>query len=144
MIIHTTAEGITLAKKLENDSAAFYESKARDYPQLGETLQGFAKENQKNIKNTEFTYYSAITDAIEGCFALNLETDNYVLDTAKKADLIATVIQQAAQMEETIRKYYMDAGEQMKAQMTDISRNFTLTAKKHNARIEQLTSLASA
>ena len=142
MIIHTTAEGISLAKKLENDSAAFYESRAGDFPKFSETFLNFAKENRKNIINTERTYFSAISDAIEGCFALNLETDNYNLDTAKKTDASpASFIKQATQMEEKIRKYYLDAGEQMKAQMTDVSRSFTLTAKKRNARLEQLSGL---
>jgi hypothetical protein len=142
MIIHTTAEGISLAKKIETDSAAFYQARAGDFPQLSETLQNFAKENQKFIVNTERTYFSAITDAIEGCFALNLETDNYILDTGKKSDAsLAAFVKQATQIEEKIRKYYLDAGEQMKAQMTDVSRSFILTAKKRNARLEQLSVL---
>jgi hypothetical protein len=142
MIIHTASEGITLAKKLENDSADFYEARAGDYPQLKETLLNFTRENQKFFTNIERTYYSAITDAVEGCFALNLETDNFVLDTGKNSDSgQAAFIQQAIKVEEKIRKFYLDAGEQSKALMADVSRSFIFTAKKHNARIEQLSGL---
>ena len=142
MIIHTTAEGITMARKLENDSAAFYESKAKDYPQLSETLLNFAKENQKNIKNTEFTYHSAITDAIEGCFAFDLNPDDYKIKAApSKGATYPNVLKEAMAMEEKILKFYQVAAEQSKHLMADVPRNFTLVAKKRNERIPKLKAL---
>jgi len=137
MIIHTMAEGISLARKLENDSADFYTAAARDYPQLSETLLAFARENKKNITQTEQTYYGVITDAIEGCFALDLETGDYTPDLAhRSAQDSAAFIEQALRIEETIRQFYLAAGEQSKL-MADVSRNFILTAKKHKNRIAQ-------
>ena len=81
MILHTASEGITLAKKLENDSAKFYEDLAQRYTKDAETFLSFAKDNKKNIAQTERVYFGVITDAIEGCYAFNLDTDKYILDT---------------------------------------------------------------
>jgi hypothetical protein len=142
MIIHTTAEGISLARKLESDSAAFYEAGAREFSQQRPVLQAFAQENKKNFSQIERTYYGAITDAIEGCFALNLETDQYIPNIAIKNNQgLANYIQQALQMEELITKFYLDAGEQLKSLMADVSRVFTLTAKKRKARLTQLAGI---
>ena len=49
MIIHTASEGITLARKLENDSAAFYEALAKKYVADAETYLSFTRDNKKNI-----------------------------------------------------------------------------------------------
>jgi hypothetical protein len=142
MIINTTSEGVTLAKKLETDSAAFYEALAKKFPAKAETFLAFAKENIKNISNTERTYYGVVTDAIEGCYAFNLDTDNYVLDTklaAKAGEKDAAA--QAVKMEEKIVAYYTLAGEQGRALMADLPRAFTLLAKKRANRIETLKAL---
>ncbi len=142
MIINTTSEGVTLAKKLETDSAAFYEGLAQKYPAKAETFLAFAKENKKNISNTERTYFGVVTDAIEGCYAFNLDTDEYVLDT-KLADKAGEkeAIAQAVKMEEKIESFYSLAGEQGRALMADLPRAFTLMAKKRANRIETLKSL---
>ena len=81
MIIHTASEGVTLAKQLEKESAEFYENLAKKEAKDAETLQSFTRENRKNIVQIDRVYYGVITDAIEGGYAFNLETDNYVLDT---------------------------------------------------------------
>jgi hypothetical protein len=142
MIINTTSEGITLAKKLETDSAAYYEALAQKFPKNAETFSSFAKENKKNISNTERTYYGVVTDAIEGCYAFNLNTDEYVLDTkvaakASEKDAVA----QAVKVEEKIIAFYTLAGEQGRALMADVPRAFTLLAKKRAARVEKLKAL---
>jgi rubrerythrin len=143
VIIHTTSEGITLAKKLENDSAAFYESVAQKYPQDAETFLAFAKENKRNIQQTERVYFGVITDAIEGSYAFNLEIDNYSVDTRLKAGAkYAGILQQAIQLEEKIIKFYSDAAEQSRPLMADIPRAFDIIARKRRARLEKLASLS--
>jgi hypothetical protein len=142
MIINTCSEGITLAKKLETDSAAFYEALAQKYPTKAETFLAFAKENKKTIVNTERTYYGVVTDAMEGCYAFNLDTDKYVLETklaarATEKDAVA----QAVKMEEKIIAFYTLAGEQGRALMADVPRAFTLLAKKREARVTKLKGL---
>ena len=142
MIIHTASEGITLARKLENDSAEFYETLAQRYAKDSEGFLAFAKENKKNIVQIERAYYGVISDAIEGCFAFNIDTDDYALkidihDGADYADVLA----QAIKLEETIIKFYTDAAEQSKSLMADVPRAFLLVAKKRAGRISKIKEL---
>ena len=142
MILHTASEGITFAKKLENDSAEFYENLAKRNARDAEILLSFAKENKKNIVQVERAYYGVITDAIEGCFAFNIDPGDYALETAVKdgADY-ADAVGQAVEIEKTIIKFYSDAAEQSKSLMADVPRTFMLVAGKRGTRIEKLGSL---
>jgi hypothetical protein len=145
MIIHTTAEGISTARKLETDSAAFYTAGAIVFPQFSQKLSGFARENQKFISQIEQTYYGVITDAIEGCFAFDLETDDFIPETVlKPGQDLKTMIDQAIGMEDKIQKFYLTAGEQAKSLMADVSRSFIMTAKKRKTRLAQLAELLTA
>jgi len=142
MIIHTTSEGITLAKKLETDSAAFYESLAKAYPEKAEAFQAFAKENKRNITNTERVYFGVISDALEGCYAFNMETDDYTLSTTlAKGAALSKAVSQAVKMEEVIQKFYTQAAEQSKELMADIPRSFAIIARKRGERIAKLKEL---
>jgi rubrerythrin len=142
MLIHTASEGITLAKKLENDSAGFYEELAQRYTKDAETFLSFAKDNKKNMVQIERAYYGVITDAIEGGYAFNIDPDKYIFKTtipdgAKYAD----VLTQAAEIEEKIIRFYSDAAEQSKSLMADVPRTFTMVAKKREARGPKLKAL---
>ena len=142
MIIHTASEGITLARKLENDSAAFYEALAKKYAADADTYLSFAKENKKNIAQIDRAYYGVITDALEGGYALNLETDKYSLKTALAASVKqADALKQAGAMEDTIIDYYTVAAEQSRALMADVPQTFLLVAKKRKVRKEKLQEL---
>jgi rubrerythrin len=142
MTIHTTSEGITLAKKLENDAATFYEALAKKFPEKAETFQNFAKENKKYIMQTERCYYEVITDAIEGCFAFQIEPKNYALDTAlPKTATLKAAVKKALEVEDTIIRFYTDAAEQSKSIMADVPRLFSLIARKRAARVAALKSL---
>jgi len=142
MILHTASEGISFARKLENDSAEFYEELAQRYTEDAETFLSFAKDNRKNITQIERVYYGAITDAIEGCFAFNIDPDGYPLKTAiQDGASYADVLGQALETEEKIVKFYSDAAEQSKSLMADVPRAFMLVARKRKSRIEKLGSL---
>jgi hypothetical protein len=143
MIIHTASEGVTLAKKLENDSAKFYEDLAQQYTKEAETFLSFAKENKKNVAQTERVYFGVITDAIEGCYAFNLETDKYKLDTIIVASAtLGDSIKRAIAIEDTIIKFYSDAAEQSKPLMADVPRAFAILARKRTeSRKPQLMAL---
>jgi hypothetical protein len=142
MIIHTASEGITLSRQLENDSAAFYEALAKKFAADAETYQSFAKDNKKNITQIERAYYGVITDALEGCYAFNLETDKYILKTTLAAGVkLAAALKQAAAMEDKIIDYYTVAAEQSRALMADVPQTFLLVAKKRKARKEKLQEL---
>ena len=142
MILHTASEGITFSKKLENDSAEFYENLARQNTRDAEIFQSFSKENKKYITQVERAYYGVITDAIEGCFAFNIETDDYSLKTEVKDGTDYTdALKIALETENTIIKFYTDAAEQSRSLMADVPRAFTLIARKRADRLGKLESL---
>ena len=131
MKLHTASEVISFAKRLENGLAEFYEDLSRRYAKDEDVLLSFAKENRKNIVQVERTYYEVITDAIEGCFAFNLDPDEYTFRTelTEKASY-SDALGKAMEMEEKIIKFYSDAAEQSKSLMADLPRAFTIIAKK--------------
>jgi hypothetical protein len=142
MIIHTASEGITLARKLENDSAAFYEALAKKHAADAEVFQTFAKENKKNIAQIDRAYYGVITDAIEGGYAFNLDADKYALQTALASNAkYVDALKQAAVMEETINGFYTVAAEQSRALMADVPRTFLLVVKKRDTRRAKIQEL---
>jgi hypothetical protein len=142
MILHTASEGISFSKKLENDSAEFYKNLAQQNAADAETLLSFAGENKKNIVQVERAYYGVITDAIEGCFAFNIDPDDYSLKTAvKEGTDYADALKQAVEMENLIIKFYTDAAEQSRSLMADVPRAFTLVARKRAGRLEKLDAL---
>ncbi|HEX9897531.1 MAG TPA: hypothetical protein VGA85_07745 [Dehalococcoidales bacterium] len=142
MIIHTASEGISFAKTLENNSASFYESISQKFSEESDILLTFTRENKKNIAQTERVYFGVITDAIEGSYAFNIETDKYAIETdLNEKDTYAAILKQAIQVEEQIMKYYSDAAEQSRSLMADIPRAFDLLVKKRRSRIEVLKTL---
>jgi hypothetical protein len=142
MIINTTAEGISLARKLETESGSLYEVLANKYPQSAENFMNFAKENKKNIANIESAYYGVITDAIEGCYAFNINADEFALNTRVPSETsYSDAIQQAVKIEELIIKYYTLAAEQSKSLMADVPRAMSLIAKKREKRKAELEAL---
>ena len=72
MRLHTASEVISLARRLENESADFYEGLCRDADDEG-LWRGFALENRRNIAQVERAYYGVISDAIEGGFAFDMD-----------------------------------------------------------------------
>ena len=139
MQLNTSASVISFAKQLEEDSAGFYEKMAEIYPKSAELFQTFAKENNKYSTMIERAYYSVITDAIEGCFAFSVETDNYVFQKEPTKELGYTdALNQAMDMEQTLISFYTDAAEQSKAFMADVPRTFLIVAKKRKAREDKL------
>jgi hypothetical protein len=139
MILHTASEVITLSRKLENDSANFYDDLARRYPGAAETFLSFARENRKNIGQIERVYYGVITDAIEGGFAFNINPENYSFVTEIRDGTEYTdVLDQARLMERSIVEFYVDAAEQSKSLMADVPRAFMAIARKRENRLSKL------
>ena len=142
MNLHTASETISFARKLENESAKFYQDLALKYTKDKDVFLSFAKENGKNVVQIERAYYGVISDAIEGCFAFNINPDEYALKTelAEKASY-SDALAKAVEIEERIIKFYSDAAEQSKSLMADVPRSFTMVARKRSNRILTLKSL---
>jgi hypothetical protein len=142
MIINTCSGAISFAKELENGSAKFYEDLAQRYTKEKDLFLSFAKENGEYITQIERAYYGVITDAIEGCFAFNIDPEKYSFKTelSEKTGL-SDALKSALEIEEKMVHFYSDAAEQSKALMADVPRAFRLVVKKRDARKSKLMSL---
>jgi rubrerythrin len=142
MILHTASEGITLARKLENDSAKFYEDLAQRYTKDAETLLSFARDNKRYVAQIERAYYGVITDAIEGGYAFNMDSDDYALRTTISNDADrASLLRQALENEDKVVKFYSDAARQSESLLADVTRAFKMVAERRAARRPKLASL---
>ena len=139
MILHTASESITFTKKLENDSTTFYEGLAQRYSKDADIFLSFAKENKKNVVQIEKTYYEVITDAIEGCFAFDIDTDNYSFKiTIPEGISYIEILNQAVYIENKIMKFYLEAANKSRGLMGDIPGVFATVARKREQRRQML------
>jgi rubrerythrin len=142
MELNTTSAAISFAKKLEEDSAKFYENLSRWYAPDEDTFLSLVRENKKNAAQIERVYYEVISDAIEGCFAFGINLDNYTFKSElPEKTSYPDALKRAVEMEDKIIKFYSDAAEQSKSLMADVPRAFALIAKKREKRRSLLTSL---
>ncbi|UCH00382.1 MAG: hypothetical protein JSU78_08215 [Deltaproteobacteria bacterium] len=142
MKISTASETISFVKELEEKAAGFYEELSRRYPEGEDVFLSFAKENRKYFNQIQRAYYSVITDAIEGCFAFDLETDDYALNTDLPEDTsYADAVARALALEEKIIEFYDVAADQSMSLMADVPRNFKIVTRKRRDRIARLKSL---
>jgi rubrerythrin len=143
-MLQTTSEVLSLGRKLEEDSAKFYEELSRRYAKDKDVFLSFARENRKNVTHVDRTYYGVITDAIEGCFAFKMNPDDYVINTelSEKASY-AEALKRAMEMEEKMIEFYSVAAQQSKSLMADVPRALAIIAKKRDSRKEALKSLLS-
>ncbi len=139
MELNTASEVVSLAKKLEENSAKYYEDLAQRYIKDRETWLSFARANRKNVVQIERAYYGVITDAIEGCFSFKINPEEYAFEAGLTENWeYSDALNEAAEMEGKIVKFYSDAAEQSKLLLADIPRVFTMVAKKRSDRKAKL------
>ena len=142
MRLHTASEAISLARKLGEDSAKFYVDLSQKYAKDKDIFLSFAAENRKNVVQIDRVYYGVISDAIEGCFAFNINAVDYTFET----ELIDKVsyseaLYKAVEIEKKMVQFYLSAAEQSKSLLADLPRAFALIAKKRGNREPQLSAL---
>ena len=143
MKLHTASETLSFIRELEEKAAGFYEDLARRFPENGEDFLSFAKENRKYNKQIQMAYQSVITDAIEGCYAFDLEPDNYTFETALSQDAgLVEAVNKALAIENKIVGCYNDGADQSMSLLADVPRNFKIVVRKRNSRLTKLSSLA--
>lgn len=143
MRLNTASQVISLARKLEEDGARFYETLAQRYGNNPETWLSFARENKKNITQIETAYYGVITDAIEGGFAFDIDPDEYTMkNQSVKGDTRTNALTLAVEMEERTWRFYSVAAEQSKPLLADVPRAFSALAKKRGDRLQKLKAIA--
>ena len=145
MSINTCSGAISLSRELENQAATFYTELSQRFELNKDLFIGFANENLKFVKQIERAYYGVITDAIEGCFAFNLNEEEYHVKTALSEKMSSSdAVTEALKIEENLLNFYRTAAEQSKHLMADVPRSFNLVAKKRTERIPKLKALLDA
>ncbi|OGO00261.1 MAG: hypothetical protein A2Y90_02500 [Chloroflexi bacterium RBG_13_52_12] len=143
MRLHTASEVISFCKKLETESAKLYRDMSGKYPANADFFNSMAKENEGFTVQVERAYYSVISDAIEGGFAFDIESDDYALDTLLSQNSgFPNALGKIISIEETITKFYSDAARQSDSLMADIPRAFKQVVKKREGRLEKIKQLA--
>lgn len=142
MIINTCSGAMSFAKELENESSQFYQKLSQRFTKEKDLFLSFAKENGEYITQIERAYYGVISDAIEGCFAFNIEPEKYSFKTELSATTaLSDALKKALEIEERMVQFYSDAAEQSKSLMADVPRAFKMVVKKRDARKSKLMSL---
>jgi hypothetical protein len=142
MKLHTASEVISFTRKLESESAKLYRDLSRKYAKTEDVFTSFARENEGNIVQIERAYYGVITDAIEGGFAFDIESDDFTFEAVLAKDAsYSDALDKVSSIEEKIIKFYLDAARQSDALMADIPRAFRLVARKREARRTKLKQL---
>jgi rubrerythrin len=142
MEINTASAAISFARKLEEDSARFYEEVSRRYAKDKDIFLSFIKENAKNIVQVERTYYGVITDALEGGYSFKINPDDYAFKTEMVHGVsYSEALERSIEIEEKIIEFYSTGADQSKTLIADVSRAFTLIAKKRDNRRSIVKSL---
>ncbi|MFC2035437.1 hypothetical protein ACFLUJ_04850 [Chloroflexota bacterium] len=142
--INTASAAISFARKLEEDSAMFYESLAQRYPENRDTFLLNARENIKFITQFEMVYYSVISDALEGGFGFKINPEEYAVKTEPTKGVSYTrALRETIEMEDRIIKFYSDAAEQSRSLLADVPRTFMQIARKITERKRILESFLS-
>jgi rubrerythrin len=127
---------------MENESAKFYQNLSERFKKDKDLFFSFAKENGEYLTEIERAYHGVITDAIEGCFAFNLNPDEYSLKTnLEENESYSDLVQRAVEIEERVVKFYSDAAAQSKSLMADVPGALKMVAKKRSHRPSTLRSL---
>jgi len=142
MKLNTASQVISFTRKLEEDGAGFYESLAREYTKDSEVLLGFARENKKNITRVERAYYGAITDALEGGFAFDIDPEEYAIETDDVQNTVySNKLNAAIEIEYKTARFYDIAAAQSKSLLADILRVFLTMARLRDDRQRKLAEL---
>ena len=129
-------------EEFEEQSAKFYEELSHGNTDHSGLFLSCAGENRKFVKIITRTYYSVISDALEGGYAFDLDTDSYTFDsTIRKEMSDDAALTQAVELENNIVSFYTDAANQSKSLMADLPRQFELIVKKRHKRIKQFRAL---
>jgi rubrerythrin len=145
MNLRTASETLSFIRELEEKAAVFYEELAKRFPEKANEFLAFAKENRKYNKQIQMAYQSVITDAIEGCYAFNLESDHYTFETdLPDTASLAEAATKALAIEDKILECYTVGAEQSGSLLADVPRNFKIVVRKRNDRLEKLKSFTSS
>ena len=138
MRLNTASESISFLREIETSSAAFYQSMAELHKAHEQLFLGLEKENKRFITDIQRTYYGVITDALEGCYAFDLDPSQYEISNPTAKGPLAEDLATALDMEGRITRLYADAAAQSKGLMADVPRVMERVVKSRTKRQEKL------
>jgi len=143
MKLCTASETLSFIRGQEEKAAKFYMDLAKRYPQEAAAFESFARDNAKYNTMVQRSYQSVITDAIEGCYAFELEADEFAFNTNLDAKAgLSQAAKKALEIEEVIIGLYNKAADQSMSLLADVPRMFKIVVRKRSDRLEKLKSLA--
>lgn len=145
MKLCTASETLSFIRGQEEKAAKFYQELSKRYPEKAEAFASYAKDNDKYNTMVQRSYQSVITDAIEGCYAFNLESDEFVFNTdLPKGAGLPEAAKKALEIEDVIVGLYNKAADQSMSLLADVPRTFKIVVKKRGERIAALDSMKKA
>ncbi|MBI2859191.1 MAG: hypothetical protein HYX90_08945 [Chloroflexi bacterium] len=142
-MINTSSETFSMAKRLDEQAASFYAGLSSRFGPPCAILAAFAAESKKFVDQISRAYYGVITDAIEGCFSFEIDPDEYIVNAdISQIRSAGEALAAALQCEETLARFYKEAGRQGSLTMADFGRALVLVARKREERIARLRSTA--
>ena len=138
----TCAAIISLAQKIEGETAKFYENLAERYTERKADFLSFSKESKKNEVLITRTYQETISDALEACFIEGLNLNNIVLARTLSRDVdFATALRMAIRLEDEATKFYSEIAERTRSLLATIPMVFKKVAKNRKNRKLKLESI---
>lgn len=132
MELGTFGAVFTFALRLEKRAADFYENAA--HGPLAELFADRAKATRKRINRLERTQRESVTEMILEAIT-GLDGDDYRVDRVSNAHE-AAVLAQAIAWEETLCRFYLNAGERMPVR--EVARIFERMARENEQRRAEL------
>jgi rubrerythrin len=139
--LNTASAVLSFARKLEEDSAKYYNALSETFKQENEVFLGFVKENNRYIIQAERAYFGVISDALEGCYSFSIDVSKYeITPPVEEKNSFQNTIQAALKIEKAIISFYNDAAEQSKPFLAEVPRIFTMISKSRQKRLVKLES----
>jgi hypothetical protein len=134
---------VSFSKKLEDETAAFYQQLAGRFAEQGDAFAKAAEDAQKHKTWIVRTYQETISDALEACFCFQgMNLREYDVQTALAADEgLADALQRAVALEEVAISFYLEVAERSQSLLATIPAAFKRVAKKRTARRSQWEAL---
>lgn len=143
MRLQTASETLSYMEQLQTQASAFYKTIIEKYGEDEDAFKLFIKENKRFTGDIMFSYRSVISDALEGCYAFDMESDEFVLDTELGDNQSYTdALEKAVAMEEKLIALYEAGAKQSADLLADVPRAMLRVVKKlRKNRIPKLMSL---
>jgi len=131
MKLQTASETLSFLDQLQKQATDYYQTIIDRFGKDEEVYKGFIKENKRYYSDIMFSYRSVISDALEGCYAFNLNSDDWILDTnLPDNQSYKDAISKAVSLEEKMISFYEAAAQQSAQLLADVPRAMLHIVKK--------------